>query len=66
MSWKFTGNDKNGTEVEPIPGLPFEATDEAFESALKRYEQQYPGGAAAVKASGLYEHITPKKPAKED
>lgn len=53
--WRFVGDQKG---LEPIPGLPLEASDEDFEAAVALYEAQFgPEGAGSVAASGLYKHV---------
>lgn len=59
MTYRFTGKNKDGVAVEPLPGLPLEASDRDFNEALREYaaftgDEDAP---AAVKASGLYEHV---------
>jgi hypothetical protein len=72
--WRFVGAEKG---MGPIPGIPLEASDEDFESAVNAYESQfgdrsYPDpddetktlvrpAAGSVKASGLYEHISDRR-----
>jgi len=54
MAWLF---DKS-KGLEPIPGLPVAADDDAFEAAVAAYEGQFDSDqAGAVKASGLYKHM---------
>ena len=65
--YRFTGKDKNGTAVEPLPGLPLEASDRDFNEALREYEAQHGEGSAnAVRKSDLYEHIKDEAPAKAE
>ena len=52
MTWKFIGHEKR---QNPIPGIPLECSDEAFEAAVERYESRFgPEGKGSVKKSGLY------------
>lgn len=64
--WRFVGNQKG---LEPIPGLPLEASDEDFEAAVQVYEAQFsdPAAIGSVKASGLYKHSNDRRrePAEE-
>lgn len=50
MTWRFTGKNKHGDAVEPIPGLPLEASDADFAAAVKAMGLDI----GTVKASALY------------
>lgn len=64
MTYRFTGKDKNGNPVEPLPGVPLEASDKDFNERLRELEEREGEGfASAVRASGLYEHVREEKPA---
>jgi len=64
MTWKFVGSEKG---LEPLPGIPLEASDSDFEAAVAVYEAQFPDFVTAegvaisakgsVKASGLYAKV---------
>jgi hypothetical protein len=72
--WRFVGAEKG---MDPIPGIPLDASDEVFEAAVNAYEAQfadrsYPDpvdealtlvrpAVGSVKASGLYEHISDRR-----
>lgn len=60
--YKFIGEEKG---LEPIPGLPLEASDEEFEAAVAVYEAQF-GAPGSVKACGLYQQIKPKPAVKQE
>jgi len=72
MPYRFTGKTKDGHEVQPFPGIPLESSDREFNEALREYEALHgEGSAAAVRATGLYEHVKDEEkaasgPAKED
>lgn len=54
MTWKFVGEKKG---LEPLPGLPLEASDAEWKDALTAYEANgHPNERKAVEASGLYQH----------
>lgn len=56
--WRFVGDQKG---LEPLPGIPLEASDEDFEAAVKAYEASFGDETAgSVKTSGLYEHVKDK------
>lgn len=56
--WKFVGDEKG---LEPIPGIPTEASDEEFEAAVKKYEARYGReGKGSIERSGLYRRYGPK------
>lgn len=60
--YRFTGKNKQGTDVEPIPGLPLEASDKDFNEALREREAvEGEGFAQAVRSGGLYEHVREEK-----
>lgn len=80
MTYRFTGKDKNGTAVEPLPGLPLEADDKTFREAVDAYEAQFEdrvvrdadgkvvetvAAKGSVMRSGMYEH-TPDAKAKDE
>ncbi len=70
--WRFVGDEKG---LEPIPGLPLEASDEDFAAAVAVYEAQFGDrtfvdekgetvvleAAGSVSRSGLYEHISDRR-----
>lgn len=61
MTWKFTGKNKHGDATEPLPGLPLESSEHDFNDALRQvYGDANGTEARAVKASGLYEHVSDK------
>lgn len=61
MTYRFTGKNKSGDAVEPLPGLPLEASDKDFNEALREREAvEGEGYAAAVRSGGLYEHTSDK------
>lgn len=63
MTWKFVGNLKG---LEPLPGLPLEATDAEWRDAMAVYEANgHEGERKAVEASGLYLHTEKAAPAEE-
>lgn len=54
MTWKFVGEKKG---LEPLPGLPLEASDAEWKDAMDAYEANgHEGQRKAVEASGLYRH----------
>lgn len=60
--YRFTGKDKNGNAVEPIPGVPLAASDKDFNEKLRELEAtEGEGFAQAVRSSGLYEHVQEHK-----
>lgn len=62
MTYRFTGKNKSGDAVEPLPGLPLEASDKDFNEALREREAaEGEGFAAAVRSSGMYEHVREEK-----
>lgn len=62
MTYRFTGKDKSGNAVEPLPGIPLEASDKDFNEALhEREASEGEGFASAVRSSGLYEHVREEK-----
>jgi hypothetical protein len=62
MTYRFTGKDKKGNAVEPLPGLPLEASDRDFNEALREREAvEGEGFANAVRNGGLYEHVREEK-----
>lgn len=63
--WKFVG-DKKG--LEPLPGLPLEASDAEWKARMDEYEANgHPEARKAIEASGLYQHDkTPAAPAEAE
>ena len=59
MTWKFVG-DKKG--LEPLTGLPVEASDKDFTARREAYDA-FNGAGAFEAAKKLYEHIPEGKAA---
>ena len=49
--------------LEPLPGLPLEASDADFKKAVEAYEAEREGAKGSVAKSGIYEHVEDKKAA---